>query len=244
MKKNILIVLCVLLNFCFSGCVIVNIGDLNAVSGKGAPEKYDINVGEYNKINVEGYYCEVQYNAASSNTVNLEIQPNLREYFVVEVQNGELIIRTTKKISGSSVTPVISVSTPVLNSLNIAGECTFKANDKIKADVFDLKISGAGEGKAELDVKSLKVKMSGTGDFTLSGKADIAEIDLSGVGDLDAFSFQVREASIDFSGVGTLQINSSEKLNINGDGTGTVEYKGSPIITVNKSGLVSIEKVD
>jgi len=245
MRKNILIALCALLVLCFSGCVVVNFMDAGSVLGKGDPEKYDINAGNYNGIIVEGN-CEIQYYAAPSNTVTLEVQSNLREYFVVEVKNGELIVSTTKRISyNSGKAPVLTVSTPVLNSLTIAGICTYKANDKIKADTFNLEISGAGSGKAELDVTSLKANMQGAGSFELSGRADNAEIELSGAGELKAFSLQIREAFVNLSGTGTIRINCYEKLSVEASGGGTVEYRGSPNLSLNKrSGAVSIIKVD
>jgi len=246
MRRNISIVLCAVLVLCFSGCVAATFTtDERAVSGKGVPEKYEIYTGEYSGIRVEGL-CEIQYFAAPSNTVTLEIQPNLRDYYVVEVQNGELIVRSTRRInySGKSLAPVLTVSTPALNSLAIAGMCIFKTNDKIKGDAFNLDIRGAGDGKAEFDVNSLKASMAGAGDFEFSGKADIAEIDLSGAGKLNAFSLQTREASVVLSGAGTIRISSSEKLSIKASGAGTVEYKGSPSLSVNTGGLVSIKKAD
>jgi hypothetical protein len=243
MRKTILIVLCAFVLF-FSGCVVVNYTDANAISGKGTPEKYVINVGQYDGIKAEGL-CEIQYYASPSNTVTLEVQPNLREYFEVEVENGELIVRTTKRINyNSGKTPVLTVSTPTLNSLTIAGACTFKTIDKIKTDTFYLEISGAGEGKAELDVNRLKTNMSGAGSFELSGKADNADIKVSGAGELKAFSLQIREASVNFSGAGAIRISCSEKLSIEASGAGTVEYKGSPILSVNTRGAVSIKKAN
>jgi hypothetical protein len=245
MRKAILIVLCALFILCFSGCVVVNYTGTSAVSGKGTPEKYEIKVGEYNRIKVEGN-CEIQYYAAPSDTVTLEVQPNLREYFAMEFNDGELIVRTTKRINyNSNKAPVLTVSTPVLNSLTMAGVCIFKANDKIKADTFNLELSGAGSGKAELDVNSLKADMSGAGSFELSGRADNAVMNLSGAGELKAFSLQAREALVNLSGAGTIRINCSEKLSVEASGAGTVEYRGSPSsLSLNKSGAVSIRKAD
>jgi hypothetical protein len=244
MRKYTLIVLCALLVLSFSGCVVVNYTDANEVSGKGTPEKYVINVGEYNGIKVEGL-CEIQYYAVPSNTVTLEVQPNLREYFVVEVENGVLIIRTTKRIGyNSGKTPILTVSTPALNSLTIAGACTFKTIDQIKTDTFYLEISGAGEGKAELDANRLIASLSGAGSFEFSGKVDNAEITFSGAGELKAFSLQMREASINFSGAGAVRISCSEKLSVEASGAGTIEYKGSPILSVNTRGPVSIKKAN
>jgi len=244
MRKTTFIALCAFFALFFSGCIVVNYTDSNAISGKGAPEKYVINVGEYDGIRLEGL-CEIQYYAAPSNTVILEVQPNLREYFVVDVENSVLIVRTTKMINyNSGKAPVLTVSTPALNSLTITGACTFKTVDKIKTDSFYLEISGAGEGKAELDVNNLKANISGAGSFELSGKADNAEIKFSGAGQLKAFSLQIREASVNFSGAGAVRINCSEKLTIEASGAGKVEYKGSPILSVNTRGPVSIKKAD
>jgi hypothetical protein len=244
MKRTILFVLCILSALFFSGCVVVRFSDASAVSGKGVPEKYEINIDGFNKIRVEGF-CVIQYYTEHSNTVILEIQPNLREYFVVEVQYGELIVRSTRKIrQRKSLIPVLTVSTPVLNSLTIEGMCTFNANDKITATAFTFNLSGAGNGKAEFDVNSLKASMAGAGDFEFSGRADVAEINLVGAGKLNAFSLQTREASVDLSGTSTIKINSSEKLTINANGAGTVEYRGSPSLSLNKSGLVSIRQAN
>jgi len=254
MRKNILFVLCTVFVLCFYGCVLINFSNENraasgsgSVSGKGVPEKYEIRVGEYNRIKVEGGNCEIQYYSAPSNTVTLEVQPNLREYFVVEVKNSELIVRTTKRIntySNKSFTPVITVSTPVLNGLTITGACKLKTNDKIKADTFILEVNGASAGKAELDVKSFKASISGAGSFELSGRADNAEIELSGAGELNAFSLQMREAQVNLSGAGSIKINCSEKLHIKASGASEVEYMGSPNISLNTSGAVSIKKVN
>jgi hypothetical protein len=48
----------------FSGCVLVNFTDIDAVAGKGSPEKYEITVSPYNKIKTNGN-CEVRYFAGS-----------------------------------------------------------------------------------------------------------------------------------------------------------------------------------
>jgi len=244
MRKNILIVSYALLVLCFSSCIVVSFTGTDAVAGKGALEKYEITVGEYNRIRAEGV-CEIQYYAAPLKTVTLEVQPNLREYYVVEVKNGELIISTTKSISyNSGKTPVLTVSTPVLNSLILDGTCAFNANDKIKTDTFNLEISGVGSGQAELDVNSLKASISGVGRFELYGRADTAEIELAGTGELNASSLQVREASVELSGAGTVRIYCSEKLSIEASGAGMVEYKGSPSLILDTNGPVRIKKVD
>lgn len=245
MKRVIIFAVCAaFIAVCFSGCVAVNFSDFNAVAGKGDLEKYEFRVGGYSGIKANGLY-EIRYYAASSNTVTLEVQPNLREYFIVEVISGDLVVRTTRRISpNSGKTPVLTVSAPVLNRVSIEGVGTFTAYNKMTADSFALNISGAGSGKAELDVKSLFVDLSGTGSFELSGRADSADLTMSGAGELKALSLQTQTANVNLSGVGTVSIYCAGNLFIDAGGMGAVEYKGSPVVNINKGGMVSIRKLD
>ena len=232
----------------FSSCVIVNFdshyGGRNAVSGRGDPETYEIRVGQFSRIKVEGY-CDVRYYAAARDYVTLEVQPNLREYFVVEVIGDELLLRTTRRINyGSGKTPVLTVYTSVLEGLNIEGAGTFTTQDKISTDSFKLRLAGAGKGQAEFDVNELYVSMSGAGSLELSGLADRVSLDMSGAGELNALSLQSREAAVKFSGAGAVKISCSEDLSITASGVGSVEYRGSPRVSLSNSGLVSVNRVD
>ena len=188
---------------------------------------------------------EIQYYAAERDYVKLEVQSNLRDYIVVEVVNDELVLRTTRRINFNLSKPVIlTVSTPVLEGLSISGTCTFTAFDTINADSFSLRVSGAGEGRAQLDVESLSVNISGVGSFDLSGRADIADLRLSGTGNVRALPLQSREAVIRLSGTGSVGISCSESLSVIASGAGSVEYRGSPSLNLDNSGMVSVRRVD
>ena len=234
----------VLLVLCLAGCVSVHMGLPGSVVGKGTPETYEIKVGEYSAVRIDGF-CNVDYYSAPSDTVTLRIHPNLREYFQVEVQNGELIVRTTRRINLTDFrTPVLTVSVPVLERLDIRGAGGFTAYDAITADSFTFKVSGASTGSAKLDVNSLNTDLSGAGSFTLSGRADTAEMTMSGAGELDALELNVQSASVRFSGAGAVSVNVSENLSINASGMGVVNYKGGAVTDIRRSGMVSVVKLD
>ena len=226
-----------------SGCVSL-IADFSAVTGRGDLQSYEIKTGEYSRIKVDGY-CEVRYFASPSDSVTLEVQANLREYYVVEVVNNELVLRTTKNVNfGNDLIPVLTVSAPSLDRVAIEGAGNFTTYDKIEADTFDFIFSGAGESNAELDVNRLLVDISGAGSIEISGRADTAVLKFSGAGELEALPLKTREAEIDISGIGTVRISCSEKLTVNASGMGTVEYKGSPSIDISRGGMVSVKKID
>jgi hypothetical protein len=241
MKKIITIMISLaLVSSLLSGCIYVR--PPNVVIGKGDPVAYEYTVGDYERIRIEGY-ADVRYYASSSDIVTLEIQPNLREYCVVEVVGNELVFRMTRNISTHKA-PVLTLSTPVLSNVSFMGAGYFTAYDKISTDSFSLTVSGAGGGRAELSAKDLSVHISGAGDFELSGEADTAYIDMSGAGKLNALSLETHKTNVNLSGAGTVKVSCTEMLNIDGSGAGAIEYKGSPHINFNKSGFFSLRQVD
>jgi hypothetical protein len=251
MKRLISFLLCaVFLAILVSGCVSVDInpGWTRAVRGRGTPETFSFDTGEIREIRVE-MLCNIEFYSAPSDTVTLNIQPNLLELITVAETDGVLTVRSRRSINFGSGTnnaniPVLTVSSPALTRLDFAGAGTFTAKDVIVADSFTINMTGAGAGRAELDVEKLNVTLSGAGDFILSGRADTAELKMSGAGRLDALSLEARDADINISGVGQVRIHCTENLRIVAGGVGQVEYRGSPSVDISRGGLVSVRKVD
>jgi len=229
-----------------SGCVSVNFSSAGGggVSGRGTPEIFTYKVGEITEVRVQ-IACNIEYYSAPSDTVTLEIQPNLHEYISVTEVGGVLTISSTSTISrsGNNV-PVLTISTPSLKHLSLSGAGIFTGHDKITGDYFGLNVYGAASGTANLDVDALLVNISGAGDFRLSGSADRAQFVLAGAGNLDALFLETREASVSFSGAGTIKLHCSDSLSITASGVGTVEYRGSPNVDINRSGIVTVRKID
>jgi len=245
MKKLVFVLSMVLAAALLTGCVMVNYtpGQGRGLTGKGASEIYTFQVGEFREINLD-IFCEAHYYAKQSDVITLEIPPNLREYVSVEESGDTITVRSTKNINWSKNAPVLTISTPELSGLNMNSLGDFIAHDPIRGDSFTIKMNGAGIVKAELDVENLFVILSGFGELILSGRADSANIDMEGVGSIDALFLQTRESSINQNGAGDITISCSEKLDVNANGMGSVEYRGSPTLNLNKNGLVSVKKVD
>jgi len=228
-----------------TSCVSVNFGSgSGGVSGRGTPETFTWEVGEFTDVRVE-LYANIEYYSAPSDIVTLEIQPNLREHIVVEESGGVLTVRSTRSfnITGGRA-PVLTISTPELSSVRLAGAGAFTAHDTITTESLTLRVDGAGSGTANIEVGRLRIDMSGAASFNLSGTADTAEFSLSGAGSIEAFGLDTRDASVDLSGVGTVRVTTSENLRISASGVGTVEYRGSPSVDITRDGLVTVRNVD
>jgi len=252
MKKTVLAVLCVVLaTVMLTGCITVYSPGVwerglwvRGVCGRGDLETYSFNVGEINEVKVS-LLCDILYYSEPSDSVTLEIQPNLMKHVVVEESGGTLTVRTTRNIhwSGNTKTPVLRISTPSLSHVSHMGAGSFRTIDPINADFFSLSIAGATNNRAMLDVNSLSVNMSGAGEINLSGRADIADIDIAGAGRMNALYLQTRETKINMSGVGSVKIDCIENLRVIAAGVGDVEYTGSPAIDISRGGLVTVRNV-
>ena len=243
-KKTIYLICLVLIAHCFSGCVVASISNVNAVRGTGELEKYDFRVGEFNSIVADGYF-KINYHSAYSDTVTLEIQPNLLEHFEIKNEDGCLTIKTLRVIrTDSEKTPVLTVSTPLLNELVIKGVSEIRTHDTINADSFALVLSGVASGSMDFNVENINANVSGAGSLELSGNADKADFYMAGAASLDALALQTREAKIIMSGAGSIKVSCSENLSILASGAGSIEYRGSPVIDMNNTGVVSIRKIN
>jgi len=201
-------------------------------------------VDTYNEVR-SSIFCDIEYYSQPSDTVTLRIQPNLVEYIEIKVINGVLYIDSTKNFQWSDETPVLTVSTPSLVAVTISGAGTFTAHDTIASDSFSLRVSGAANATAELDVDKLYLNITGASDnITFSGRADTADILVSGAATINALSLQTRETSIDLSGFGSIKVSCSGSLSINASGAGQIEYRGTPALDINDSGVVDIRQAD
>ena len=246
MKRIISIVMCALICFTvLSGCdpseylrnrdgSVIGVGDL---------ETFEYKVGNYSEVRVE-LQCDINYYSARSDTIKLEIQPNLHEFIVVEKNNGTLIIRANVSILFTGKSPILTISMPGLLSLSHAGAGVITTHDVIRSDSFNLSLEGAGSGKINLATSNLTANMTGAGNYELIGSADSAVYSMSGAGKLDAMALQTRTAKVNFNGSGIFKVNCTDNLTITASGVGTVEYKGSPTLTLVKNGLVIVKKVD
>jgi hypothetical protein len=249
MKRIFSLTLCAaLIAVCLTGCVSVNFSPWRVgmtVTGVGEMERFEIQVGDFDEIRFSSVGV-LHYNASPSDTVVLEIQANLRDHYEVEVRGGVLYIGSTGgiNITNTSRVPVITVHAPGLKKLTISGAGSLRTHDTITVDSFELNISGAASGTAELEVSDFSVLLSGAGALTLTGTADSARMRMSGAGSINALDLVTRTADVTMSGAGAVRVNCTETLNINASGVGSVEYRGGARVDLRRSGVVSVRQVD
>lgn len=103
---------------------------------------------------------------------------------------------------------------------------------------LDLNISGSGNMNLALgtNVREIKSKTSGSGDYKLSGTAETLDITISGSGDMRSFDLETLKCDVSISGSGGCEVNVVDELNVRIAGSGDVCYRGNPSVNTNISG--------
>lgn len=134
----------------------------------------------------------------------------------------------------------VYVTLPEVSALSISGTARLIGETPLRSDALALRISGAGEVTAEVEVESLTSSMSGSGEMRLTGTAGSHEITISGAGKVAAEELATRRASIQVSGAGECVVHTTDALDVRVSGAGSVRYKGSPRVTRQVSGVGTV----
>ena len=129
-----------------------------------------------------------------------------------------------------------------LSHLEINGVGQFVAQTSIHTEELDLLINGIKELDIELYVDALDAEVSGLGKTYLAGSANVAEININGIGSLYALDLAVKELHIETNGIGKAEVNATDQIYVSAYGIGSVYYAGNPEIKyMDKSGIGKVK---
>lgn len=201
----------------------------------------------------------------NNESLRIEAEDNLMEYFETDVRGGILRIGTTPatinlrptkpvhffltvkdlervSISGSGDIQVPDLETNEF-SVDIGGSGEVSIGD-LNADRLEIDIGGSGDvNTARVKVPTFRVKINGSGDITVSElDADNLFLDVNGSGDLRIDDGQVRDQEIDINGSGDFRADDLTSKNVDikigGSGDITVWVTESLDVRINGSGNV------
>ncbi len=190
----------------------------NAIVGSGNVISESRTVGGFDGVSLSGAgRLIVDRNGFESLTITAEenILPHL-----------------TSQVSGG----LLDLGVAAGKSVNTSREILYE----VSARRFDeLRISGAGDVEAMgIDSRYFRTTISGAGNVTAFGEADVQDLTISGAGRYDAEGLVSRMATITVSGAGFARLRVSRELNVTISGTGTVEYYGDPVVHLSGDGSV------
>lgn len=188
-----------------------------------------------NFINEENTDITLIYSENAS--VDCTYSKELDEYeFEIKEDNGDLIIATEREYKFRTDDFRLTIYAP-FDTVEDEGSLSVKITAG-RSEKLTLKISGAAIFKVtDMDVGTFSLELAGAGDILAEGKAERANIDLSGAGNINAKKLVCSSADITLNGAGNISLSVTDKLNAIINGLGNIEYYGSPEVAKKISGL-------
>jgi hypothetical protein len=207
----------------------------------------------------------VIYKKAKTTSISVTADENLLPYIQTELEGSTLTIRPAQGYniqpskSGSRV--IVRVSSPSVSSLSLIGSGLLSA-DTISGTSMDITINGSGTvgvgyangttlngtihsiGLVEVKTKTsvTQCNIDGSGSFILTGSSTTLNINIDGVGSVNAYSSPCQQSQTTIKGSGECYLSVSTKLDASIKGTGLVYYKGNPVLTSNVEGTGKVIK--
>jgi hypothetical protein len=171
-------------------------------------------------------------------SLRIEAEDNLMQYFETEVRNGVLEIGVQDGVNLNPRRPVrFYLTVKELDTIVLSGSGDIKAPD-LEAERFSVTISGSGEVEmGDLSADMLNVTISGSGNLDIfGGQIEEQDITISGSGEYQAGDLSSESVEITISGSGNATVWATDSLDVRISGSGSVNYYGNPRTTFSASG--------
>lgn len=186
------------------------------------------NTSNYDEVSLVGS-MDVELIHGTEGKLRIEAESNLIEYITTEVNGKTLKISVEKGVNLKTRKDIkITVPYQDLDAVQVTGSGDIWSDVKLKAKHFNMKVTGSGDVKLDLEVENLEGSVTGSGDILVSGKAKNLTCKVTGSGDFKAYDLKVKQAEAVVMGSGDLQISVSDKLTASVMGSGDIKYKGKP----------------
>jgi hypothetical protein len=179
---------------------------------------------------------------SGSESIRIEAPEDIIPYIVTEMVNGELQIelKPVRFMSIRSIDCYISVKD--LNAIRVSSSASVKC-DNLKTENLFVEMASSSKGSLTVDVTNLDLRIASSANLTISGKADLQNIEVNSSGRLNAYNLVSKDCKIEVNSSGSANINVSNNLDAIVRSSATVNYKGTPKVNSDIASAGSLKKV-
>ena len=199
----------------------------------------------FNSIDVSGD-IDVYIKQDSASSVKVEADDNILEYIEVHTDGSTLEIYTEGNIRLKPSHKIkVYVSNPEYKDLQVSGASSIRSENEITSPgALHVDISGASEGRLEVNAPKVSVNLTGASNANIKGKTKDFDGGASGASEIRCFDLLTENAEVDASGASSIEVYASVKIAGQASGASSVNYKGNAQVNVEKSGASSVNKKD
>lgn len=219
--------------------------DDDVIRGRGdTVTKFRV-VSTFDAVEVNGDF-EVYLTQGPGQEVRLEGQENVLDAITTQIDGRELEIKFKPFVNVRNHKPIrVYITNPTLTGVELSGSSRAEGQTPWTVDNLNLRVSGSGSMALEVrEANAVDSRISGSGTLSLSGDAEDFESEISGSGDVRAFSLVTKRADAKISGSGNCELTVTQSLNARISGSGNVRYRGEPVVNVSVSGSGKVTRVD
>ena len=215
------------------------------VKGSGHVITENRTASGFNNVDISGA-IDVYVRQDSVSSVKVEADDNILEYIQVHSDGSTLEIYTENNIRLKPTNKIkVYISNPQYKEIQVSGASTIRCENEItSADAIDIGLSGASDGRLELNAPKISVHLTGASNTSIKGKTKDFEGSASGASEIRGFDLLSENADVDASGASHIEIFASVKIDGQASGASSVNYKGNAQSGVEKSGASSVNKKD
>ncbi len=197
----------------------------------------------YQKLEVCGL-MQLIYTDSIEN-VMLSADSALLPYFKSRVDDGTLYLSLDSVSVADSFSAVVYIpQNPELSAVELSGVTTFETAVPISSRQFDLEGSGVCSLICRFDMPDGKLNMEFSGVSSVEAEGQVAEanIDISGVGSLEAYDLVIQHCTLDLSGTSSVELRCEQHLKADLSGMCALSYRGACTTEIDKNKLSSVDK--
>lgn len=212
-------------------------GKNETIEGNGKLVTRDVAVSPFESLKASGIY-ELKLSQGDKESVRIEADENLQEYFTVRNEGSSLVI-DMKKLDNKNIKSKskmrVYVSFKKLKQLDLGTIGNVASDEQLSFENLDMKNRSVGNVDLRLTAKKLDLTNTSVGNVKLSGNATDVVVKNTGVGSLQAGSFVVQTMNIENTGVGSAEVNAQKNLKVKDSFLGKVKNRGNaPLRKMNR----------
>jgi len=234
MKNLKLLVAVLFATVSLNSCILDDDNIFGCERGQGPVVTRVLDLEPFTSINLQ-FSDDVVIKQGPEQFVEVEGQENMIDELRLNVSNNNWNIRYEDCVSRHEKL-TIYITIPDIESLHLSGSGDITGDGLLSGDNIDLRISGSGDMKLDLDYDQVKAKIDGSGDMDLDGECQELDLTISGSGDFHAFGMESQFCDVNISGSGNTEVWVTDELDVTISGSGDVYYIGNPSIDVSISG--------
>lgn len=153
--------------------------------------------------------------------------------------DGAMLVIGRKEGGGmewSGANATVTVSIPALRTAVVAGSGDMRV-DRVAGSRFDGELTGSGSlALPAVEVAGLGLRVTGSGEADVAGRADAVEFTTTGSGGIDGDALTTRTAVVAVRGSGDVAVRASQSATLTVNGSGSARVKGTQNCSITKSG--------